>query len=347
MVVFVCVFPAGFRRVPVGHAVPGRVYKRRDANTRTRPALRGRVVVRPRADGRRRAGRLLQRGGHGDAHAPRTGQRAVHNGAVRVRSAVQVPEQPTGIGETGHGGRAQRARRAGARHALQPQLLRVLPRQEVFAAVAQLPGHVPAERDVPVHGPAEGGAQVQARHGVGDAGPGELGADGAARQQVVVGRQAGAADGRRQSPGQRDGHHTRERHVQRERGQAGVPRRAVRGRSGAVAVLRRAGAAPGGGQRSRHAGGVQVVGAQLAGHVLVAAARVPVEELRAGRAHSVCRLGLAGLRQRVGVRVHRQRVGHAQVAARSVGQPPARGSAEQHVHVPVPGPARRPRVDVL
>lgn len=217
----------------------------------------------------------------------------------------------------------------------------------MFAAVAQLPGHVPAERDVPVHGPAEGGAQVQARHGVGDPGPGELGADGPARQ-VVVGRQAGATDGRRrQSPGQRDGHYTCERHVQRERGQPGVPRRAVRGRSGAVAVLRRAGAAPGGGQRSRYVGGVQVVGAQLTGHVLVAAAGVPVAQLRTGRAHSVRRLGLAGLRQRIGLRVHRQRVGHAQVAARRAGQSPARGAAEQHVHVPVSGPARRPRVDVL
>lgn len=81
-------FPADFRRVPAGHAVPGRVHKRRDANTRTRPALRGRVVVRPRAYGRRRAGRLLQRGGHGDAHTARTRQRAVHDGAVCVRSTV-------------------------------------------------------------------------------------------------------------------------------------------------------------------------------------------------------------------------------------------------------------------
>lgn len=32
-------------------------------------------------------------------------------------------------------------------------------------AIAQLPGYVPPKRDVPVHGPAKGSAQMQARNG--------------------------------------------------------------------------------------------------------------------------------------------------------------------------------------
>lgn len=138
--------------------------------------------------------------------------------------------------------------------------------------------------------------------------------------------------------------------MQRERGPAGVPRRAGRERPGAVAVLRRAGAAARRGQRPVHAGGVQVVGAQLAGHVLVAHARVPVAQLRARPADSVRRFGLAGLRQgAVRVRVHRRLArGHrGQVQARRAGQPAAHGAAEHHVHVQVPGAAGRPGVDVL
>lgn len=36
----------------------------------------------------------------------------------------------------------------------------------MLAAVAQLPGAVSAERDVPLHGSAKSGAQVQTRYGV-------------------------------------------------------------------------------------------------------------------------------------------------------------------------------------
>lgn len=213
----------------------------------------------------------------------------------------------------------------------------------MLATVAQLPGHIPAERDVPVHGPAEGGAQVQARDGVA-----EPEADRAPAVVVVVQVQvaATAGDGQRQRNGLG---YPRERHVQRERGPAGVLRRPVRGPSGAVEVLWRPGATARGGQRAHHAGGVQVVGAQLAGHVLRADARVPAAQLRARPADSVRRLGLARLRQGAGrVRVRHQRVRRVvQAETRRVGEPATLRAAQQHVHVQVPGTAGRPCVDVL
>jgi len=136
--------------------------------------------------------------------------------------------------------------------------------------------------------------------------------------------------------------------VQRTRRQAGVPRRAVRGRPGTVEVLRRSDVAQGGGQRSHDVGGVQVVGTQLAGHVLVTVARVQAPELRTRPTDSVRRLGLARLRQGVGVRVRHKRVScYVQITAGRAGEPATLGAAEQHVHVQVPRAAERPGVDVL
>lgn len=149
-------------------------------------------MVRRGPGGRQRARRVLQRGGHGDADATHTVQRAVHHVAVHVRPAVPVPGQAARDRATGHGRGAQGPRRTGAGHALQPEFLRVLP-QTVLAAVAQLPGHIPAERDVPVHGAAEGGAQVQARDGCVEPAAGRR---GRRRNAVVLGQ--GERSGRQQ-----------------------------------------------------------------------------------------------------------------------------------------------------
>jgi len=82
--------------------------------------------------------------------------------------------------------------------------------EEVLAAVTQLSGHIPAERDVPLHDQAEGGAQMQVRDGVAEP------ETGRAAGQVQIAKVE-----------QQHGHHSRERHVQRTRRQACVPRRAV------------------------------------------------------------------------------------------------------------------------
>jgi len=240
----VCVFPANFRRFPVG--------TRRDANTRTRVALRGRV--RPPVyycEAGTVTLRLRVPVGWLYTTVPFAfGLRFKflnnRQASMRLVTAAESKE----LGEPVPGTNCSR------------NFYECYRDKRCSPQSPNYPGMYP--RNVTCRYTVRQNMEPKCKHAMfsGDPGPAELGADGAARL-VVVGRKTGPADGRRrfQSPGQRDGHHTRDRHVQRKRWQAittsGIPRPVDRWRSGAVALLRAVM------MRSRHDGGVQVAVAQF------------------------------------------------------------------------------------